>query len=380
MVVVLLALACGPAWAASANVTQKVRATGVAVSEPGDEAAACQSARRHALRQAVEEGVGVLVTSTTKVSRFAVIDDRILSATRGFVRSYDVVAEQPGDDGSCQVTVDALVDMGQLHQELAALELAAVGAGLPRVLCRAEERLAGQVVAWGIVGARLQELVAGMTDLLEVAVAPTTSSNPDSEGPDTEGLQADILVQATAAVTPTTPRVPMGGRRVSDSGLFTASATLQVRLGWVDEQAPIGILHGVGRGAGASPRAAAERALQHAVSEVADSLRAVLAEDLRQRAFSTRTTELLVEGLGTVPDLDQLVRSLELALGPVQSLVARTVTAELASFQVQSTSSAFELARQLSARGLPSAAVEIRRVTANRLRVALHAVPALETP
>lgn len=372
VIMLLAVLVCSPGYGASADVTQRVRASGVAVSEPGDTETACQDARRHALRQAVEEGVGVLVTSTTKVKNFAVIDDQILSATKGYVRSYELVERVPADDGSCRVTVDALVDMGQLHDELAALELAAMGAGLPRVLCRAEERVGTQVVEWGIVGARLQEMVAGMTDLLDVSVEPlATSGDPDE-------LAADILIHASAAVTPTAPAIPLAGRRVAASGLSTAAATLQVRIGWVDEQAPVAILHAVGRGVGSAPRAAAERALEHALGEMADSLRAALAEDLRQRAFSVRTTELIVEGRRLSQDLDELVRTLETAIGPVQSLVPRAVEADVASFQVQSTRGAFELARHLSAHGLQSTAVEIRQVSANRLRVALLA--SLVTP
>ncbi len=42
-----------------------------------------------------------------------------------------------------------------------------------------------------------------------------------------------------------------------------------------------------------------------------------------------------------------------------------------AGFQVRSTAGAFELARQLSARGLDASTVEIVQVIANRLRLAI---------
>ena len=58
----------------AADVTQRVRSTGIAVVQHGDLPAAFEQARRAALRQAVEEGVGVLITSMTRVQNFAIID------------------------------------------------------------------------------------------------------------------------------------------------------------------------------------------------------------------------------------------------------------------------------------------------------------------
>lgn len=349
----------------AADVTQRVRSTGIAVVQHGDLPGAFEQARRAALRQAVEEGVGVLITSMTRVQNFAVIDDRILSGTRGYVRSYEVVDQGIDDDGSCRVTIDARVDLGQLHEDLAALELAAAGAGLPRVMCVAAETLAGEPLEWGVVSAELQTLIAGMTGLLNVATMRA--------GSDLDSSAVDIIVRGTAAVLPTQAPIPMsGGRGVADAGLSTAGATLRLEIGWVDESTPVGILTASGRGAGTSPRAAGERALRHAVSILADSLRATIAEDLRQRAFSTRVVDIVVEGPRVAADLDGLTRALVSGLGPVQTLVPRSVEAEHARFQVHTTAGAFDLARQLSARGLETSAVEILQVTANSLRFAIR--------
>ena len=364
----LLILFGGSICVDAADVTQRVRSTGVAVVHQGDLAGAFEQARRTALRQAVEEGVGVLITSTTRVKNYAIIDDRILSATKGYVRSYEVVDKGVDEDSICHVTIDALVDLGQLHKDMAALELAVVGAGLPRVLCVATETLAGEPVEWGVVSAELRTLIAGMTDLLEVATTGAGSA--------VDSGAVDIIVRGTAAVLPTQAPIPLtGGRRVADAGLSTAGATLRVEVGWVDEATPIGILAASGRGAGSFFRAAGERALRHAVSMLADSLRAMIAEDLRRRAFSTRSVEIVVEGPRVTADLDGLTRALESGLGTVQALVPRGVEAGQARFQVHSTAGAFDLARQLRARGLESSAVEILQVTANTLRFAVRSPP-----
>ncbi|MDA0338069.1 MAG: hypothetical protein O2782_23105 [bacterium] len=356
-------LLVGAAWSVDAgDVTHKVRAEGNATVYSGDVVSACERARHAALREAVEEGVGILITSATKTSNYAVIDDRILSVTKGYVRSYELVAQSAGNDGSCQVMVDAVVDLGQLQQQLAALELAAIGAGLPRVLCVADESLGSERLAWGVVRTEMRSIVAGMTDLLDVA---------SGEESDIDRGRADIIILGSATVLPTQSPIPMAGRLVADAGMSTAGATLRVELGWVDADRPIGVLTSSGRGAGSSPRDAGERALRHAVAIISDSLRALLAEELRQRAFSTRVVELVVEGDRVSAGLDGLVRALESGLGPLQSLTPRLIEVNQASFQIRSTASSFELARLLSARGLDDTSVEILQVTANGLRVAL---------
>lgn len=348
------------------DVTQRVTVTGVSAVLDADTTAAVSLARRHALRQAVEQGVGVLVTSATQVQDYAVISDRILSSTSGYVRSYEVVAQEIDAEGGCSITIDAVVDLGQLHQDLQALELAAIVAGEPRIRCVADVTFDGDAVNWDVATTTLFESVAGMTDKLEVSTSSEVSQ--DSEA-------VDIVVQAHAAVSLTRGLVPMSsGKTVADLGLSTARATLSVEAAWVDEEQPICVLSAQGRGVGANARAAGEAALQEAVDLVRQDLQKALAEDLRRRAFSSRLVDVIVESPRVSVDLAGLTRDLETGLGAVQTLTTRTIEGSVARFRVRSTSGAFDLARQLSARGVERSSVEILKVTPNSLRVALHTV------
>lgn len=351
---------------AAVDVTQRVTATGLAAVTAGNTAAAAEAARRAALRQAVEQGVGVLVSSATRVQDYAVIDDRILSSTTGYVRRYEVVEEHADAEGGYHVTIDAVVDLGRLQGDLAALDLAALTVGRPRVACIASESFDGDPVDWRVTGAALYAVVAGMSEMIEVVPADASA---DSQA-------VDIVVRAEAAATATQAPIPLSrGRAVSASGLATATATLRVDIGWVDEDQPVGVLRGSGRGAAASPRGAAEAAIEQAVEGVTDSLRALLAEDLRARAYSARFVDLIVESPRVAADLAGLTRDLESGLGPVQSLTPRRVDGPVVNYRVRSASGAFDLARHLSARGLGGDAVEILQVTPNRLRVSLQAPP-----
>ncbi|WP_461833539.1 hypothetical protein, partial [Desulfothermus sp.] len=52
-----------------------------------------QAAINNGIRAAVEEALGSLVTSTSNVSQGKLIYDRITSASAGYVKSYNVIAE-----------------------------------------------------------------------------------------------------------------------------------------------------------------------------------------------------------------------------------------------------------------------------------------------
>jgi len=109
-------LLCLPAVCFSSTVTRTVRSTGQAAVIDGDVGTARDQARHSALREAVESGVGVLISSTTHASNYAVIEDEIFTATRGFVRAFDVVHRGRSEDGlTYEMTVDAQVDLHRLE-------------------------------------------------------------------------------------------------------------------------------------------------------------------------------------------------------------------------------------------------------------------------
>lgn len=71
--------------------------------------ATSEAATHAALRSAVEQGVGVFVTSQTRVENDRLIQDRILSMSTGFVRRYQVVETRQGPSG---VEVRLLAEVG----------------------------------------------------------------------------------------------------------------------------------------------------------------------------------------------------------------------------------------------------------------------------
>lgn len=87
----------------------------------------------NALRNAVEEKVGVMVSGITEVENFQVKIDQILSQSKGFVKHYRILSE--GREGSAyKVTIEASVEAGLLKDRLEAVELIMARKEKPRIM------------------------------------------------------------------------------------------------------------------------------------------------------------------------------------------------------------------------------------------------------
>jgi len=73
-------------------------------------------ALRDALRNAIEQAVGVTLSSETRVENFMVISDAIATRTTGYIRSYNIVKEIPFPD-RYEVTIKAAVTTSALKAD-----------------------------------------------------------------------------------------------------------------------------------------------------------------------------------------------------------------------------------------------------------------------
>ncbi|MBU1717358.1 MAG: LPP20 family lipoprotein [Proteobacteria bacterium] len=130
IILAILLFSVIPSFAADPP-AQEVIATGFG---SGDQiAAARDEAINDALRKAVEQGVGVNISSQTTVEQMVLIEDRIYSESRGFIESYKIINEGKEDD-VYQVKISALVKMAELSEKLAAIGIILKKKENPRVM------------------------------------------------------------------------------------------------------------------------------------------------------------------------------------------------------------------------------------------------------
>lgn len=87
------------------------------------------------LRAAVEQGVGTLIDSKTKVANFVVLDDRIYSQAKGYVTKYDILSEgKTPDQTMYTVTIRADVQTASIKNDLRAIGILRSQVGNPRFM------------------------------------------------------------------------------------------------------------------------------------------------------------------------------------------------------------------------------------------------------
>ncbi|HBC86498.1 MAG TPA: hypothetical protein DCZ94_06045 [Lentisphaeria bacterium] len=103
-----------------------------------------QLATVNALRNAVAQGAGVDVSSRTLVENFMIQHDRIITASEGFVKNYNVVSDIAAKDGTHTVTIQAEVGQGRPGMtDISALRLIYEKMEQPRVLIVCNEKVEG---------------------------------------------------------------------------------------------------------------------------------------------------------------------------------------------------------------------------------------------
>ena len=118
----MLLLGVGPAWAADKLPEVVTReATGEAAIVGGNVDRATREAKEAALREAVEQVAGVIISAQTLSANSQLISDQVFSHSSGYVRSYQVLS-QSQEKGVVKVTVRAEVGTKELDRDLQAVQ------------------------------------------------------------------------------------------------------------------------------------------------------------------------------------------------------------------------------------------------------------------
>ncbi len=94
-----------------------------------------KSAIADAQRAAVEQGIGALIDSKTRVANFEVLQDRIYSRASGYVTNYNILSEGKSPDGSIYtVSMRADVQTASIKNDLKAIGILMAQIGNPRFM------------------------------------------------------------------------------------------------------------------------------------------------------------------------------------------------------------------------------------------------------
>lgn len=352
--------------------TVRVRSTGSATVGARGTALARDAAVDDALRKAVEEAVGTMVSSDTVVENYSVLSDRVYTRSEGYVTEYAVVDEGMTGD-LYTVTVEADVTKGPLRDDLQGLGLLMRRAEMPDVLFMvAEKRFDRGGYSYWWRESRAGEGSAAESAMkeyfLDKGFEVVDASNPPRPGLSAEltgsdarrvGAEsgAEVVVYGTSRVTEG-PRTP--GSAV---GVYLADVTAQAVR--VDDGKVLASATGHGTARHISETTGADRAVRSATEELAARLATQIA-DRWAGPFMVRVVLRGVEGQERAAEFKELLIS---RVRGVDAVYQRRLGGGTAVFEVESGYSAQDMADDLAGLDLRDAELRVTGTTPDTVEV-----------
>lgn len=349
----------------------------------GSRSAARDSAISDALRKAVEQSVGVMLSSETLVENSALVRDGIYSKSQGYIKQYRIVKESAvGSD--YLVTVMASVGVSELKNDLGALGLLHLRAGMPRVLFMIAERQGGRdtpfywwsgnssVTAVSESSMKEEFLNQGF-NLVDVSVAGIKSgivaTVKDADVSEAMALEAGRVSGAELVIKGSARVGKAADASATPVGSYLADVSASVIR--VDN----GQLLASGRGQGVS-RHVSQNVGENSALELAgkDLSKKLIEQVLAKWADETsgqNQTQIMVRNLKSISDLQKVKTYLSERVSGVQNIVQRSYREGLAILEIHSKSSAQEIADSVSTVDNPDIRLEITKTTAHTIEMTL---------
>lgn len=373
----LLALAFCPAWAQ--DELREITTDGTASVLNNDKAMARDVAIQDALRNAVEQVTGAVVSSSTVVENAMVVEDNIYSKAKGYVKAYSILSEGEADNGlTYNVRVKAQVRAGAIKEDMADILR---GAGNPRLMVLITERNIGQDEYSGLdVNLNVAEntIMENMRNKGFEFVDQETAERSMRKDKALAALQGDdqaaaaIGDRAGAEVIITGKSFAKEASGVSDmlGGMKSMQATVSVKAINTDDGRVLVSKSQSDKTIHIDEVAGGTKAIEMAANKVADYL---ADEIVKKFTRGSNTVTLNVTGITDYQMYTDLVNILKYEIRGIKGVSEREVAGSTGLVEVDTKFNSGQLTSELLYKTFPNFRVRIISRTANKINLRLVA-------
>lgn len=346
---------------------QVVNVTGVAPYSAGNDAKARDMAIQDAMRKAVEQAVGTMVTAETMVQDYQVIRDNVLTKTQGYIQKYDVISS--GAKGNLyEVTISAAVAVENLKDDLAALGLLHARVEKPRVLFMIAEQNIGQEYIfwwrwWGDVKAVGQHVdmtasetalkeefinkgfnivdASAVTGKIEISNAYRMADLTDAGAKEIgRKLGAEVVIKGKA--------MAKEGPRTSGSNVGSYLADITASAVRVDTGAVLASARGHGVSRHISEVTGGTEALERAAKELSGKMIDQITAKWTQEVQAGGLIQITVRGIEEYSDLTGFKDAIKTQIRGINAIYQRSVESGAALIEVDYKGNAQQLADEIA--------------------------------
>jgi hypothetical protein len=375
-----------PAFASSPHDPVTVDVEGYASIVGGRKDAAREGALNNAFRRAIEQVVGVMVNSKTVVQDSALLNDKILSKSSGFIKTYKITHEAFEAD-ACRVNVKATVSRVRLEKGLDDAGLLSRKLGKPRIAVIMTEQnigndgptgsLADSAVNAGIAESVIHNVLAkrgyNLVDretLVAIArhegglsaagaTVPTEAALQVAAG---GGAEVAIIGQAVAKA---------GASAISGTNMRTSQANVSARVVDADTGQLIASYSATASVAHVNPTAGGAEAIKRSANELAENLNRQIVSKWGRKVAGTRTARIVIKGV-EFGDIGRLRDLMLERLNHVEKTEERSYRDGALSLDAEITGSARELAEEITHTDMGRYRCRVISFTANTLNLQLQ--------
>jgi len=361
----------------------QIQATGVGSIFNGDVAAARDRAIDDALRKAVEQALGTYIDAQTKVENYMVVEDRILSWSRGYVSNWKILSEMKKTPELYEVQVMATVNVNDLQRDAEAVRNLIQNMGNPRIMFLIDEQNIGEsydryhyfeVNMTAAETAMMNKFLEKNFDVVDPATvrqnkkrdAVLAAINGDRKA------AAAIAASVDAEVVVTGKAIAKVATGINLAGMKSCQANITARV--ID--ADVGTVIATGSKHAAYPHidevTGGTLAIQKAADALSDELIGKILEKWRQRYYQYNSVKLFVSGLENYRQASDFKNALQFTTRGVKNIFQRSVTGGMAEFDLQISGNAEQLARELDQRKIGIFSVAVTGVSANKVSVKVN--------
>ncbi|GAK51883.1 hypothetical protein U14_03129 [Candidatus Moduliflexus flocculans] len=369
-----LSLFCFSAFAQD----QAVEADGVARILDNNTAMARDNAIVDAQRKAVEQAVGVLMSSESVVQNYEIVSDRILTQSAGYITSYDVLDEQH-DDKSYRVKIRAVIGMGALENDVQAIQHLIQQKGNPRMMFLVSEELVGLKTA-GVASADMAQAEVTLQQAFvnkgfDVVDAATVAQNVNREqalkaAEGDAAAAAAICQQFGADVVITVKSSASAGAKILNSDMKSYQAVVTAKAVRADTAAVIASASEQAKQAHIDDLTGGTAAIQKASVKLADALIPKILEQWRQDVQTATTVQLVVSNI-SFAQLKQIKEILSTKIRGVKAVNQRSFQQKTAVLDVDIQGTTETLADELTAQDFNGVMLDVTGMTGNKIELAV---------
>ena len=353
---------------------KEVIAEGMGSIISGDIAKAKDDAVADALRNAVETTVGMLISSETLVKNFQTVDDRIYSHSAGYISSYNIITESH-DKYTYKVKVNAVVKLGSIKNDLAAIGLLLSRKGKPRMMLLvqeinldrenfgvdlnvAENTIMDKFISNGFTFVDKKTITAKVSRDKMLAAASGDADMAKAIG---SVGHAEVIIVGKAV-----SRVAKGTSNLLGN-MKSCQADITLKAINVDNGEVIAVVSKHAAAVHIDETAGGDAAIKKAADLAAGELMNKILSRWSSEVTNTQRIELTVYGFKSFDDMYLFKRELQGYIRGIKDIASHGFQGGVASMEVSVEGNAQFLADEIYKKQLPSFKIEIKSQTPNEI-------------